>query len=80
MSDIIDFSQYAQLPDPDGMDREELLDYLAEVRAQISLLDEEEPEDMESEAYDTWGDRHEALEDLADEIQDLLDELGGPNG
>lgn len=80
MSAIIDFSQYAQLPDPDGMDREELLDYLAEVRAQISLLDEEEPEDMESEAYDTWGDRHEALEDLADEIQDLLDELGGPNG
>ena len=80
MSAIIDFSQYAQLPDPDGMDREELLDYLAEVRAQISLLDEGEPEDMESEAYDAWGDRHEALEDLADEIQDLLDELGGPNG
>ena len=80
MSDIIDFSQYAQGPDLDGMDREELLDYLAEVRAQISLLDEEEPEDMESEAYDTWGDRPQALEDLAEEIQDLLDELGGPNG
>ena len=39
--------------------------------------DEEEPEDMESEEYDQWGDRHEALEDLSDEIEDLLDEMGG---
>ena len=36
-------------------------------------LDEEEPEDMDSEAYDDWGDRHEELEDLADEITDRLE-------
>ena len=36
-------------------------------------MDEEEPEDMDSEAYDDWGDRHEALEDLADEITDRLE-------
>ena len=41
----------------------------------IDRLDEEEPEDMESEAYEAWGDRHEALEDLADDIQDRLEEL-----
>lgn len=30
---------------------------------------------MNSEEYDAWGDRREELEDLADEIMDLLDEL-----
>lgn len=30
---------------------------------------------MESEEYEAWGDRHEALEDLADDIQDRLEEL-----
>ena len=34
-----------------------------------------EPEDMDSDAYEDWGERHEALEDLADELQDRLDEL-----
>ena len=33
---------------------------------------------MDSEAYDAWGDRHEALEDLADDILDRLDELDEP--
>lgn len=30
---------------------------------------------MDSDAYEDWGERHEALEDLADELQDRLDEL-----
>ena len=30
---------------------------------------------MESEAYEAWGERHEALEDLADDIQDRLEAL-----
>ena len=80
MADMIDFSEYVQGPDLDSMDREELLDYLKTVRAQISQLDEQEPKDMNSEEYETWGDRHEELEDLVDEILDLLDELGGPHG
>ena len=77
MGDVIDFSQYAQELDLDRMSREELLDYLEAVRAQIDRLDEQEPEDMDSEAYEDWGDRQEELEDLADDIQDLLDEMGG---
>ena len=30
---------------------------------------------MESEAYEAWGERHETLEDLADDILDRLDAL-----
>lgn len=75
MADIIDFSQYAQTPGLDSMDREELSAFLRDVRTQIARLDEEEPGDMESEEYELWGDRHEELEDLADEILDRLDEL-----
>ncbi len=69
---------FAPGPDLDAMDRAELLDYLATVRQWIAGLDGEEPEDMDSEAYDAWGDRHEALEDLADDILDRLDELDEP--
>ena len=47
------------------------------VRLLISRLDEEEPADMDSEAYDAWGDRHEELEDLVDEIRDRLEALEG---
>ena len=65
---------FAPGPDLEAMDRAELLDYLAAVRQWIARLDQEEPEDMDSEAYDAWGDRHEALEDLADDILDRLDE------
>lgn len=75
MADIIDFDRYAQPPDLDAMTRDELLDALETVRAQIAQLDKQEPEDMTSEAYEAWGDRHEELEDLADEIRDRLDDL-----
>ena len=73
MANIIDFPQ---LPDWEGletMSRQELLNCLETVQEQIARLDEEEPEDMDSEAYDDWGDRHEELEDLADEITDRLE-------
>ena len=59
--------------DLDSMDREELKEALKRVRAMIEALDEEEPRDMNSEEYKEWGDRHEELEDLADEIMDLLE-------
>ena len=77
MADRIDFSQYAEEPDPREMSREALQEYWETVRERIALLDEQEPEDMDSEEYESWGDRHEALEDLAAEILDRLDELGG---
>lgn len=62
-------------PDLSSMDRDQLKSYLQSVHAQMAQLDAEEPEDMNSEEYDAWGDHREELEDLADEIMDLLNEL-----
>ena len=62
-------------PDIDTMDREALEACLQEVRERIADLDEREPADMNSEEYDTWGDLHEELEDLADEIVERLEEM-----
>lgn len=67
---------FAAGPDLEAMGRAELLDCLAAVRQRIARLDQEEPEDMDSEAYDDWADRHEALEDIRDEIEERLEEFG----
>lgn len=64
-------------PDTETMDRKELKACLQEVRERIADLDEREPGDMESEEYEAWGDRHEELEDLADELMERLEELDG---
>lgn len=77
MAEIIDFSHEEDIPDLDGMGRDQLLAWLREIREQIAQLDEQEPRDMESEAYEVWGQRHEELEDLADDILDRLDTLNG---
>ena len=77
MAEIMDFSDFQEEPELESMSREQLEEYLRQVRAQIAQLDEEEPADMNSEAYETWGDAHEDLEDLADEIADRLEELEG---
>lgn len=76
MAEIIKLPGCQEEPDPKLMDREELLDYLEQVREELARLDEEEPKDMDSEAYEHWGDQHEALEDLADDLMDRLDEIG----
>ena len=57
------------------MDRRALEEYLERLRALISELDAREPRNMISEAYEQWGEEHEALEDLVDEVLDRLDEL-----
>jgi len=76
MGTIIDLSaQFEQEPDLYTMGRAELEAYLTKLREKIELLDDQEPDDMESEAYESWGEQHEELEDLVDEIMDLLDEM-----
>lgn len=77
MAEIIDFSGYQEEPELETMNREQLEEALRRVRERIAQLDEEEPSDMNSEEYETWGDAHEELEDLADEITDRLEELDG---
>ena len=63
---------------PGGDWRQALRAELEQVRREIAALDLEEPEDMDSEAYEDWGDRHEELEDRADDLIEALEELGEP--
>ena len=74
MAELLSFGAFAQL-DFDKMDRAQLLHCLEAARLQLRQLDAEEPADMDSEAYDAWGDRHEALEDLVEDLLDYLDNL-----
>ena len=69
MGDIVQFDG--------GIDpqKQELLDYLAELRREIAQLDENEPEDQASEQFEIWSDMHEDLEDSVDEIMDILDSM-----
>lgn len=67
-----------EFPAPGGDRRQALRSELEQVRREIAALDLEEPEDMESEAYEAWGDRHEALEDRADDLMDALEALEEP--
>lgn len=75
MSDIIDITAFRSPAAPKEDGRQALLARLTQVKEQIARLDLEEPEDMASEAYEIWGGRREALEDLADDLMDRLDEL-----
>jgi hypothetical protein len=68
MADVVDLF-------PNGSPRDRLLTQLQDLRAQIAQLDLEEPEDMDSEAYELWGERHEDLEDQVDELLEQLDLL-----
>jgi hypothetical protein len=74
MEIIVDFTP--DRPEVADMNPEELRQYWQEIEDKIADLDEEEPEDMDSEAYDDWADRHETLEDIRDEIEERLEEFG----
>ena len=62
--------------DPKTMEPEELRAYLEDVRCELETMDEEEPEDVTGEEVVDWAERHEELEDLADEIVEQLEALG----
>lgn len=73
VGNLIQWNDFVPEPDLDGMDREGLEACLSRVEAELERMDQQEPEDMESEAYEDWADRHEELEDLLDELMDRLD-------
>ena len=76
MAKVIDFNQYrSEEQDISTMDQDALLSYLEQLRTQIEELDAAEPKNMNSEAYEEWGDLHEELEDRVDDILDRLDEM-----
>lgn len=67
--------EFPQTPDIQAMELPALTAYLEQLREKIAVLDESEPKNMNSDAYEVWGEEHEALEDLVDEVLDRLDEL-----
>ena len=62
----------------EGMAEEELAEFLAEFLAELlgqrQEMDAAEPDEADEEAYETWADAHEELEDLIDEVRDRLEE------
>ena len=64
MGDTLDFPAFPGQPELDGMDRAQLLSCLERIQLMLEHLDELEPEDMDSDAYEVWGERHEALEGI----------------
>jgi len=66
---MIDFS----LMDPNTMNPEQLREFLRLLRIRLAELDDSIPEE-DSEAYESWAEEHEALEDEVDDVLDLLDE------
>lgn len=74
---ILPFPAAMEEPDVEEMTVEELKDYFAHLETLLEALDQQEPEDEESEAYDDWADEHEDLEDRMDEVRELLEDREG---
>ena len=70
MAEIIEFPVQNGAEDTDELSREELLTLLERLRAEIAALDEKEPKNMNSEAYETWADRHEELDEILELLED----------
>ena len=77
MAEIFEFPPCGDEGAPAAGSRKELIAYLASVEEQIDQMNQQEPPGMSGEEYEAWADRHEELEDLADDLRDRLDELGG---
>ena len=52
---------------------DELEERLDELRAQRDTLECEEPDDLDSEAYEEWEEQCEQLDEKIEEIEDLLE-------
>ena len=61
------------VPDIDDMDADGLRQYRKETEQMIGALDELEPRNQNSDAYEQWAELHEDLEDMLDEILDCLE-------
>ena len=59
------------------MTLEQLYDVREQVLADIADLDERMPFDEGSEAFESWAEEHEELEDLLDDVVERIEELGG---
>ncbi len=64
--------EYIEISD---MSRQELVDFLAELQEMLHALDDREPKNRNSDAYEAWAQEHEDLEDAIDEVLERLEEL-----
>ena len=60
--------------DLDDMDHDELESKLEELRVERDELDDQEPDDCLSDAYNAWEERCEELDSQIEEIEELLDD------
>ena len=73
---IINFRPASGDPmDIETMSVPELTAYLAALQQELAVLAAREPKNKNSEDFESWGEAHEDLEDLLDDVQDRLDEL-----
>ena len=54
------------------LSKEERQALLTDVREALAWMDDNEPARRTGEAYETWCECHEDLEDLAEDLEDLL--------
>ena len=59
--------------DYESMTHEELEECLDELRAQRDSLECDEPDDLDSEAYEDWEEQCEQFNEKIEEIEDLLE-------
>lgn len=59
--------------DLSSMSDAELVEVQERILVHMEALNQLEPEDMDSEAFEAWSARHEFLEDLTDDIAELLE-------
>ena len=75
MSNVIAFPQKEEPEDIYEMTFPQLQEHYALMQQQLRELDEKEPKNMNSDAYEEWADEHEELEDYLDEILDRMEAL-----
>lgn len=66
-NDAIDNTAY------ETMTHDELEERLDDLRTQRDTLECEEPDDLDSEAYEEWEEQCEQLDEKIEEIEDLLE-------
>ena len=75
MENVIQFPQNSEPEDIYEMNLQQVQEHYAKMQLQLQALDQKEPKNMQSEAYDEWAEEHEELEDYLDEILDRMEEL-----
>ena len=62
------------LPDPASLNPEELRSLFIQLETFYGEVEAQEPEDEDSEEYESWLDNLDEIEELMDEIRDRLEE------